>query len=956
MATKEFFEFEDKAQVADIEGVKTFEMLVAKTGNDGINVTLASLKTWLLMGDVGLGSQYDIKTAVDTLKTALATSILTLDGKTLTSAADRITANTDLYVNVNKVAQEGTSPAFLDPTVQTIGDATGNGKIAFAADVCEVSLSGVPALSITRGGGVNTISVLSGNLSLGTGDMTTAGASRASQYVFTGTDSRIHRTVGEVHIQPTAGAAEFVIADGEARLEGDGAGASIIATVANSTVGDSGFDVRAEATKSIGGGFYVRRKTVGAGDYSASVIKSWGTEINFTMPAYEAGGAWPGDPNTEGRMTVTAPEGVELSAGTSLTVDPGDLIVWRTATPSLSGLMSAAQAAEVAKIAAIEVANGDLTQSLGFQTLNDGTNSRTATEGDRILNIASGNGDLTVVVNPTGGTTELTITVTDQMVKLGAAQPLTNKTILAATNVIEATKLQTTEIDTTAPTDDQILKYDAGSGKWRAEDPAAQAVDPVYTKGTLGAPSFSFQGDLGSTSGIYHKMTAPYLSALDGVAIVQNGIRSALFGEAGVHIDQSLLVGNHTWVGVNRTTDKTSDIVFRRGAGIRGNSQRKSITIRANSKDVAEFDQDKTSLLSGLSLKVHNTTADLQLTVSDSVVMCSGNAKLMTLPDARFSLGQLLIIGASAGSSTSSGGAAASTVDVQGFSTDGGTTRDAVDGKADGIKISANESAMLICDGKKWMRVGGSPGASAPVTEAAFTKLMINFGHNEGFGDNPTGSGLIYPVMNVTFPKADSVSAQTTVRPLHDSGTGELADVYYEYHKGQEQMPVAITFGNQNFTLKESQECLYNQSNLAYLSESDTWVASYFTLNDLPAGTYNIMINGGYPPSGYYGVRLVIAEETPITPGANDIIYSDALANPVGSYIKRDRVTVLGDTGPCVLPNMAASPNQQVGKGLAHTTFTVGAKQNVRFYWVQGVRNPTGPYGLLHAVYLVKTA
>ena len=280
--------------------------------------------------------------------------------------------------------------------------------------------------------------------------------------------------------------------------------------------------------------------------------------------------------------------------------------------------------------------------------------------------------------------------------------------------------------------------------------------------------------------------------------------------------------------------------------------------------------------------------------------------------------------------------------------------RDAIDGKTDGIKISANETAMLVCDGDKWMRVGGSPGASAPVVAAGFSRLMINFSNQESFGDNPTGSALIYPVLKETFPKCDSVSKSTNTLSLHDSSTGVLADVEYQLHARGTKVS-EIEMRSVNFTLKESNFAQYLQAKIEVLSESATVKSPYFTLNNLPAGTYSVMINGGYPGYKIYGVRLVIAEETPITPTSNDIIYTDALPSPVGSYIKSDLVRVLGDTGRTVEHNRVYLTNQQVGNGLAHTTFTVGEKQNVRFYWVQGFRS-NADHAILHAFYLVKTA
>lgn len=960
MATKEFHQFDDKTALADIESVADFELLASKAGNNGINIPLSSLKTWVMTGDVGAGGEYNVKAAVDTLKVALTTSVLTLNGKTLTSSADRITANTDLYSNNNKLAQEGTAPTFTDVTANQVQAATGqNDRASFAQNLIKVFVGGVEAMKVERGGGVNTVT-FSGNVAMGAHDLTTAGALTAGQF--------------------KGGASGFTFSASEGSVKASGN----VLTVRNRTTNGCELELNLAAFNFRSTGIYGNQTLIGIETDSGEANPA---EIRF----YEKGGAINVSSNHRGRIlskgdnlevkrgsakaTFTdtsglygkitldagtsnpagdANSGVRLGATTDLYLNAARKLSWRYATASQDGLMSAAQAAQINKIAAIEEANGNLTQELGFQTVSDGTNTRTATSQDRILNIVSESGDLTVTVDTDTQNAELKLNVTNQMVKLATAQTLTNKTLLSATNVIEATKLHTTEISTTAPTDNQILKFDSVSGKWQPEDEIAQSGDPVFTKGSIDAPSISFQGTRGSTSGIFHKETGT--PPLDGVAIVQDGVRSALFSKDGVTIDNSMLLGKHIWAGVNRTTEITSDLVFRTGSGIRGNTLRKSIIFKCAQLDVAEFSPDMFKLNTGLSLKIRFLTDDETLSASDSVVLCSANCKTVTLPQAKISAGQLVIIGAgeAAGSSQAIGGAAATAVDIIGHSSDGGITRDAVDGKSSGVKITSNETAMLLCDGKKWMRLGGvgpSVGTSSPAEDAGFTKLMLSFGRTQNYTDNPSGA-VQYPALNTTFSKANLITTSTSQYSLKDADTSSPAEVTYE----PRWVSGVFTGAGVTSQFKESYEFFWVAASLALLeSGTDANYRKYFTLNDLPAGSYSLLVLGGYPNYQFYDARVIVTEADAFTPGVNDVAYSSEAIDPVGSYIKTDNVRVLGDSGSTVSEGKVFQASTKVGEGFAHTTFTVGSKQNVRFYVTQGQKSNVY-YASLHAVYLVKTA
>ena len=125
MATREFHDFDDKSTLADIEAKSSFEGLYSKSGETGANITIASLKNWILTGDVGAEAQYNIKSAVDTLKGNLTDTVLTVGGKTLTSGTDKLTSSVDLYVGENKLAQEGENAAFGQVTGTRFGASGG---------------------------------------------------------------------------------------------------------------------------------------------------------------------------------------------------------------------------------------------------------------------------------------------------------------------------------------------------------------------------------------------------------------------------------------------------------------------------------------------------------------------------------------------------------------------------------------------------------------------------------------------------------------------------------------------------------------------------------------------------------------------------------------------------------------------------------------------------------------
>lgn len=87
----------------------------------------------------------------------------------------------------------------------------------------------------------------------------------------------------------------------------------------------------------------------------------------------------------------------------------------------------------------------------------------------------------------------ITMTATssnDDVVLEDATQVLTNKTISSSSNTVDATKLQTKDIATTAPSDGQYLKYVASTSKWTPSN-IGTASPPTIQRFTSGSGTYT---------------------------------------------------------------------------------------------------------------------------------------------------------------------------------------------------------------------------------------------------------------------------------------------------------------------------------------------------------------------------------------------------------------------------------------------------------------------------------
>ena len=951
MATREFHDFDDKSTLADIEAKSSFEGLYSKSGETGANITIASLKNWILTGDVGAEAQYNIKSAVDTLKGNLTDTVLTVGGKTLTSGTDKLTSSVDLYVGENKLAQEGENAAFGQVTGTRFGASGGTEDyLSLTAGLATLKVGGQALITAQRVGTTNSLS-FAGSGSFGTNSVT-AGDYRASgSYSFLGNEASISSVSGPGLLLKNAasGGGEVTLKSSHINFSGSSSELAGSTTLLNIETDESSSADPAEIRFNAKGEAFSDANARGH-------IKAKGDDLSISRAGAKISVQKSGD-LVNGKIILTAPSGgVNIAAGTNVNVPSSSAISWRYATSSQDGLMSAAQAAEIAKIASIEEANGSLTWNLGFQSVSDGTNQRTATSSDRVLNIATTSSDISAVVNETAGSTELTLGVTNQMVKLATQQTLSNKTLLASdSNIVEATKLRSTPVSTTTPTNGQILKYNSTSGEWEPVDETEATGDPVFSKGSLSAPSVSFSGTRGSTSGIFHLETNT--PPLDGVAVVQDGTRSALFSKAGVTIDGSAIVGNQIWIGSSRTTSSTNDIMLRAtNTGLRGNSSRKSVTVKAGGRDVVEFGPNRMNLNCGMSMKIRTVIADEDLSFDDQVVLCSGNCDQVVLPQATASIGQLLIVAASGsgGSSISSTQPNASRIKVVGYSADGGTTRDKVDGLGDGITIGANETAMLLCDGTKWLRLGaigtsgaGGAGSSTPNESVSWSKIMIDLNRPVGFSSNPTQVSYFD---GLTFPNKNTV-ATTSAVSLKDSDNGTDTEVLFSGVKNGQLYQAA--YGSSPYS--ELVYWFYNNYNGSDVFSARSSSLPYMLLENVPAGSYDVYATGGILGFSDYFPTVLVTEDSSITPSGSDIAYNDSDTSQTaqGKYLSGANVRVLGQLG-AFDRSLKYSPSEplQEGKDFVKASITVSSKQNIRIYFAHTVS--TALPSALSAIYIRK--
>lgn len=951
MATREFHDFDDKSTLSDIEAKSSFEGLYSKTGETGVNITITSLKNWILTGDVGAESQYNLKSAVDTLKGNLTDTVLTVGGKTLASGTNKLTSSVDLYVGENKLAQEGENAAFGQVTGTRFGASGGTDDyLSLTAGLATLKVGGQALITAQRVGTTNSLS-FAGSGSFGTNSVT-AGDYRASgNYSFLGNEAVISSVSGPGLLLKNAasGGGEITVKSSHINFSGSSSELGGSTTLLNIDVDESASADPAEIRFNTKGELFSDTNARGH-------IRAKGDELSLSRAGAKISVQKSGDLEN-GKIIFTAPSGgVNIASGTDLTIPSSSALSWRHATNSQDGLMSSAQAAEVAKIAAIEVAaNGNLTQNLGFQSVSDGTNERTATSSDRVLNIATTSADLTAVVNATNGTTELTIGVTNQMVKLATEQALSNKTLLASdSNIIEATKLRSTPVSTAAPTNGQILKYNSTSGEWEPADQSEATGDPVFSKGSLSAPSIAFSGTRGSTSGIFHRETNT--PPLDGVAVVQDGTRSALFSKAGVTIDGSAIIGNQIWIGSSRTTSSANDIMLRAtNTGLRGNSSRKSVTVKAGGRDVVEFGPNRMNLNCGMSMKIRTVIADEDLSFDDQVVLCSGNCDQVVLPQATASIGQLLIVAASGsgGSSISSTQPNASRIKVVGYSADGGTTRDKVDGLGDGITIASNETAMLLCDGSKWLRLGaigtsgvGGAGSSTPNESVSWSKIMIDLNRAVGFTANPTQLSYFD---GLTFPNKNNVYNNSSLS-LKDADSGTDTEVVFSGTKNGSIFQ--LQYGASPYV--ELEHSLYSVLNGSDVFSERSSALPYLLLENVPAGSFDVYATGGVLGFANYYPTVMVTEDSSISPSASDVAYAstDTSQTAEGKYLSGANVRVLGQLG-AFEGNVKYSPSQPLreGRDFVKASITVSSKQNIRIYFANTVIKQVG---VLSAIYIRK--
>ncbi len=183
-------------------------------------------------------------------------------------------------------------------------------------------------------------------------------------------------------------------------------------------------------------------------------------------------------------------------------------------------------------------------------------------------------------------------------------QTLTNKTLLSATNTIEATSVRTVAVSATAPTAGQVLQATSGTAASWVQPTAGVAsttVDAIVrwgdtggktlnnsvatlnSAGTLTTTNFSFANTTGASSGvIFQNSNRVFHNYSTGAANLFLGINSGNFTSVGAVANTC--VGDGT--GQNLTSG-SSNIIFGNGAGTNLTSGSSNILVQVGASTLA---------------------------------------------------------------------------------------------------------------------------------------------------------------------------------------------------------------------------------------------------------------------------------------------------------------------------------------------------------------------------------
>lgn len=856
MSEKALHDFENTDDVSQVQGIKDFELLASKSGENAQNVTLENLRTWVVNKHDSSGViSFNIDDSVNNLNSRVTDTQLILSSSKLTGGSSKWQFEHPPYYLTNKLAVENGEVTFTEVTadkLKKLGSsiALSQGEIVFAA--APPNSSDASTILVVRNPGESGQDVaVTGSLTVSqtvsaTGNVTGAKiAAAAAQGFGFGTQDfpRIKSEDNDLSIEiNSTGKLKLEDESDVANLVLDAQTTSQIVLKTGSQLSDGGtgllFTSNLEertTAPNLKGRLHV--------DSSRLTLQGANGSIAIQDTGTYGLSTW-----GQSKITIDANGGgLHLGFATDLHVRSDREIVWRDASTSQRGLMSASDKAQINKIAAIEEANGNLTQNLGYQTITDASgNSRTATSADRILNI-SGDDNISVVVDTNTANAELSIKAPN-VATLAGAETLTNKTITDPTitgGSVEATKLRNQAISSTAPTANQILQYI--DGEWTPAAPAAAEDNPSFSDTINNGPSIRFDNDANTGIGRTVGLGNSQLDLFAG----SGGARLRVTNEK-IQSYEPHRFSEHVEI-LGPSDGNPLDIRLRGdNTGIAGTDRANQVRINVAGTNVAEFRQNRVVFKGGISRNVKRAISNQKLSPQDDVVFASGNCEAISLPTALESTGQVVTICAVSGKggTVSAGLPAATRVQIIGYGDTG--SRDPVDGLETGIEIAANESAMLVCDGEKWIRIGrvGGSSGSTPAVDTTWSAFAINF--MEG------ASGVYEPTKLSWFGDVNVKHANDAPRNVTDLAITSVdgvdtklsASLYNSYYR--------ISGNYVGIKERDTAHYPYMTPNEAISTAMDSIVLE---VKQLPAGNYQCFYMSGFHIYQYYPCRVLVTKK-----------------------------------------------------------------------------------------------
>ena len=861
MSEKALHDFENTEDVSQVQGIKDFELLASKSGENAQNITLENLRTWVVNKHDSSGViSFNIDDSVNNLNSRVTDTQLILSSSKLTGGSSKWQFEHPPYYLTNKLAVENGGVTFTEVTadkLKKLGSsvALSQGAIQFAAAPnANSSASNVLSIENTSNPSVSVMGSLTVSQTIAaTGNVTGAKIAAAAAQGFgfgTADYPRIKSEDNDLSIEINSnGKLKLEDESDVANLVLDAQTTSQIVLKTGTQLSDGGTGLLftsnlAERTTApnLKGRLYVdsSRLTLQGANGSIAIqdtgthgLSTWG-QSKITIDA-------------NGGSEYSSTTGLHLGVSTDLHVRSDREIVWRDASTSQRGLMSAYDKAQIEKIAAIEEADGSLTQNLGYQTITDASgNSRTATSDDRILNL-SGDDNISVVVDTNTANAELSITAPN-VATLAGAETLTNKTITDPTitgGSVEATKLRNQAISSTAPTANQILQYI--DGEWTPAAPAAAEDNPSFSDTINNGPSIRFDNDANTGIGRTVGLGNAQLDLFAG----SGGARLRVTNEK-IQSYEPHRFSEHVEI-LGPSDGNPLDIRLRGdNTGIAGTDQANQVRINVAGTNVAEFRQNRVVFKGGISRNVKRAIANQKLSPQDDVVFASGNCEAISLPPASESTGQVVTICAVSGKggTASAGLPAATRVQIIGRGDTG--SRDPVDGLETGIEIAANESAMLVCDGEKWIRIGrvGGSSGSTPAVDTTWSAFAINFMDGSSGVYQPTKISWFGDV-NVKYANdAPRNVTDLAITSVDGSDTKLSASLYNSHYKI-----------SGNYTGVRERDTVHYPFMYQGEAISTAMDSIVLEVKQLPAGNYRCFYMSGFSNSQYYPCRVLVTKK-----------------------------------------------------------------------------------------------